>query len=136
MRSATILVVDDHEDTRDFLEYLLRTEGYDLAMAADGEQAITLYRERPFDVVVLDIFMPRKDGVQTIVELRREFPDAAIIAMSADSTFGRQNALARARDAGALYTIRKPLEPWVLLRAIEGLVMARRSRAMRLKAVS
>lgn len=138
MRPASILVVDDHEDTRDFLEFLLRTEGYELTMAADGEQATALYRRRPTDVVLLDIFLPHKDGIQTILELRREFPDVAIIAMSADGSFGRQNALARAREAGALYTIRKPLEPWVLLRAIEGLVMGRRAKrpVPRLKAVS
>ena len=100
MRPASILVVDDHEVTRDFLEFLLRTEGYELTMAADGEQAAALYRRHPTDVVLLDIFLPHKDGIQTILELRGEFPDVAIIAMSADGSFGRQNALARARDAG------------------------------------
>jgi CheY-like chemotaxis protein len=127
LRGASILVVDDHPDTQEFLEYLLRAEGYDVTLASDGDEATTLYQRQPTDLVLLDIFLPSKDGIQTIVELRRQFRDVAIIAMSADSSFGRQNALARAREAGVAYTIRKPLEPWVLLRAIEGLVMARRA---------
>jgi CheY-like chemotaxis protein len=127
LRTASILVADDHPDTREFLEFLLRTEGYDVTLASDGEEVTSAYRARRPDIVLLDIFMPRKDGIQTILELRQEFPGVVILAMSADSSYGRHNALTRAREAGAVYTLRKPLEPWVLLRAIEGLLMAQRA---------
>jgi CheY-like chemotaxis protein len=77
-------------------------------------------------VVLLDMFMPRKDGVTTIRELRDEFPEVTIVAMSGDAN-AWHDALTQARAAGAQLTLRKPLEPWVLLRAVEGLLAARRS---------
>ena len=122
---ARVLVVDDHQDTRDLLFIVLKTEGYDVALAGDGDEALTRYRERPADVVLLDMIMPRKGGVTTIRELRAEFPSAAIVAMSGDSE-SWHDALAQARTAGAHLTLRKPLEPWVLLRAVEGLLAGRR----------
>jgi CheY-like chemotaxis protein len=123
---ARVLVVDDHQDTRDLLLVILKTEGYDVVLAADGDEAVARYRERPADVVILDMFMPRKDGVTTIRELRAEFPTVTIVAMSGDAD-AWHDALNEARAAGAQLTLRKPLEPWVLLRALEGLLAARRS---------
>jgi len=122
---ARVLVVDDHQDTRDLLFVVLKTEGYDVALAADGEEALGVYRERAADVVLLDMFMPRKDGVTTIRELRQEFPTVTIVAMSGDAE-SWHDALVEARTAGAQLTLRKPLEPWVLLRALEGLLAGRR----------
>ena len=126
-RHARVLVVDDHSDTRDLLVTILKTEGYDVALAGDGELAMGCYRERPADVVLMDLYMPRKDGVTAIRELRGEFPDVVIVAMSGDAGTIWRDALAEARAAGAQLTLRKPIEPWVLLRALEGLVAARRS---------
>jgi CheY-like chemotaxis protein len=123
---AHILVADDHQDTRDLLFVVLKTEGYDVALAADGEEALACYRARAADVVLLDMFMPRKDGVTTIRELREEFPSVTIVAMSGDAE-SWHDALVEARTAGAQLTLRKPLEPWVLLRALEGLLAARRT---------
>ena len=71
--------------------------------------------------------MPRRDGVATIRELRAEFPGVVIVAMSGDAGAIWQDALAEARAAGAYLTLRKPIEPWVLLRGLEGLIAARRS---------
>lgn len=123
---ARVLVVDDHQDTRDLLFVILKTEGYDVALASDGDEAVTAYREAAADVVLLDMFMPRKDGVTTIREMRTEFPGVTIVAMSGDAD-SWHDALVEARTAGAQLTLRKPLEPWVLLRALEGLVAGRRS---------
>ena len=125
---ARILVVDDHQDTRDLLLVILKTEGYDVVLAADGDEALARYRERPAEVVILDMFMPRKDGVSTIRELREEFPAVTIVAMSGDAD-AWHDALTEARAEGAHLTLRKPLEPWVLLRALEGLLAGRRSLA-------
>jgi CheY-like chemotaxis protein len=120
-------VADDHEDARELLFTILKTEGYDVVLAADGEEALARYRERPADVVILDMFMPRKDGVTTTRELRAAFPDVTILAMSGDAR-AWHDALAEARAAGAQLTLRKPLEPWVLLRALEGLLAGRLHR--------
>lgn len=122
-----MLVIEDHDDTRDVLDMLLRTEGYDVTLAVDGEDGIAKYRRRPADIVLLDVFMPRKDGIETLRELGRDFPDVVCIAMSADGDPLRRNALDRAREAGARLTLRKPIEPWVLLRTLEGAVAGQRS---------
>jgi CheY-like chemotaxis protein len=122
-----ILVVEDHDDTRDVLDILLRTEGYEVTLASDGQDGVEKYRQRPADIVLVDIFMPRKNGIDTIRELVRDFPDAVCIAMSADGDPLRRNALEFAREAGARLTLRKPIEPWVLLRTLEGVVTGRRS---------
>jgi CheY-like chemotaxis protein len=122
-----VLVVDDHADTRELLETILRTEGYDVAVAEDGQVATDRCRERSADIVLMDLYMPRKDGVTAIREMRAEFPDVAIVAMSGDAGSIWRDALAEARAAGAQLTLRKPIEPWVLLRALEGIMAARRS---------
>ena len=124
-----VLVVDDHADTREMIFTILKTEGYDVAIAEDGDQGLQSYRSHPADVVLLDMVMPRKDGLATIRELHVEFPDVTILAMSGDTGDGFRDVLAEAREAGAHLTLRKPLEPWVLLRALEGLVLGRRSQA-------
>jgi two-component system, chemotaxis family, chemotaxis protein CheY len=122
-----VLVVEDHADTRDVLDTLLRTEGYDVTIAVDGVEAIERYRQRPADVVLIDVFMPRKDGIETIRELRAQFGDPLCIAMSADGDPTRRSALDRAREAGARLALRKPIEPWVLLRTLEGAVAGHRA---------
>lgn len=122
-----MLVIEDHDDTRDVLDMLLRTEGYDVTLAVDGEDGIVKYHRRPADIVLVDVFMPRKDGIETLRELGRDFPDVVCIAMSADGDPLRRNALDRAREAGARLTLRKPIEPWVLLRTLEGAVAGQRS---------
>src|ERR671919_1191173 len=60
---ARILVVDDHEDTRELLLTILKTEGYDVDLAEDGEEAVRRYRERPADIVLMDLYMPRRNGI-------------------------------------------------------------------------
>jgi CheY-like chemotaxis protein len=122
-----ILVIEDHDDTRDVLDMLLRTEGYEVTLAVDGQDGLDKYRQRPADIVLVDIFMPRKNGIDTIRELTRDFADSVCIAMSADGDPLRRNALEFAREAGARLTLRKPIEPWVLLRTLEGVVAGRRS---------
>ena len=122
-----VLVIEDHDDTREVLDMLLRTEGYDVTLAVDGVEGVAKYRERPADIVLVDVFMPRKDGIETLRELGRDFPDVLCIAMSADGDPLRRNALDRAREAGARLTLRKPIEPWVLLRTLEGVVAGQRS---------
>jgi len=124
---ARVLVVDDHADTRDLLVTILRTEGYEVALAEDGDVALRCYRERPADIVLMDLYMPRQDGVTTIRQLRAEHPGVVVVAMSGDAGSIWRDALAEARAAGAQLTLRKPIEPWVLLRALEGLVAARKT---------
>ena len=113
-----ILVVDDNDDIRSMLELLLRREGFDVAAARDGEEALALFAERPADIVVTDLFMPERDGIETIVALRERYPEAKIIAMSGWQSQRGPDYLAVAREIGALATLRKPFEPRELLRVV------------------
>jgi CheY-like chemotaxis protein len=128
---ARVLVVDDHADTRELLFTVLKTDGYEVVLAEDGQAGLERYRERAADVVLMDLFMPRKDGVTAIRELFAEFPGVTVVAMSGDTGNAWHDALAEARAAGAQLTLRKPIEPWVLLRAIEGLLQARHTPSTR-----
>jgi DNA-binding response OmpR family regulator len=116
--------VEDHEDTREALAVLLQSEGYEVVLAVDGESGVASARAARPDIAIVDIFLPRKDGVAVIEELRRDLPAVAIIAVSADTSFERHGALIRARQAGAHLTLRKPLEPWVLLKTLETAIAA------------
>ena len=124
---ARVLVVEDNADTRDLLVTILKTEGYEVVVAEDGEVAISRFHDQPADIVLMDLYLPRKDGVTAIRELHAACPGVVIVAISGDAGTIWRDALAEARAAGALLTLRKPIEPWVLLRALEGLVAARRS---------
>jgi CheY-like chemotaxis protein len=121
-----ILVVEDHDETREVVSMILQTEGYDVVVAADGDAAVDCARRTRPDVAIVDIFLPRKDGVAVIRELCHDLPALTIIAVSADTSLDRQGALVRARAAGAHLTLRKPLEPWVLLRTLDSVVSAAR----------
>jgi len=114
-----ILVIEDHDDTRDVLDMLLRTEGYEvtLAVGRPGRAREVPASGRPTFVLV-DIFMPRKNGIDTIRELTRDFPDSVCIAMSADGDPLRRNALEFARERGSAAGPAQADRPWVLLRTL------------------
>ena len=113
-----ILIVDDNDDIRSMLELILRREGFDVASARDGEQALALFAERAADIVITDLFMPERDGIETIVALRDRYPEAKIIAMSGWQSQRGPDYLAVAREIGAVGTLRKPFEPRELLRLV------------------
>ncbi len=70
---ASILVVDDDDDLRDSLESFLKREGYKVATATNGNEAAHIYRERPTDLIITDIIMPEKEGLETIIDIRQDF---------------------------------------------------------------
>jgi DNA-binding NtrC family response regulator len=101
------LVVDDEPLIRSTLGQLLTIAGHEVLLAENGLEATRLWREVGADLVILDIFMPEKDGIETIVELRAHSPNLPIIAMSGGNT-KRMDLLPEARLLGAYLTIDKP----------------------------
>ena len=79
---ARILVVDDEEGIRTLLRNILVREGHHVTTAADGVEALQVVDTQPVDLVITDLIMPEKEGVETISELRKRFPAVKIIAMS------------------------------------------------------
>lgn len=79
---ARILVIDDDDNYRKALYRILKREGHEVQSAINGSEGIDLYRKNPTDLVITDILMPGKDGVATIQELQKNFPEVKIIAIS------------------------------------------------------
>src|SRR5688572_18998290 len=116
-----ILVVDDNEDLRTTIGALLQADGFDVALAADGRAALAQHQARPVDVVLTDLFMPDKDGIETIVELRKLSPGIKIIAMSGWASTQGSDYLQVAREIGASATLQKPFDPGELSRILREL---------------
>lgn len=105
---ARILVVDDDELVRAAVAAILRRTGHGVTLAADGEDALDVFRPGQFDLIITDIVMPRMEGIETLRALRCLEPGIRIIAMSesgADHGFYLKAAVALGADA----TLEKPL---------------------------
>lgn len=103
-----IMVVDDDPGVRRSLDTLLTRAGYQVIQAADGTEAITLWRDQGADLVITDLHMPKKDGIQTIVELLTHTPGVPIIAMSGGGQTKRLDLLGNLGLLGRILTIEKP----------------------------
>ena len=82
-RGKRILVVDDEEVIRDVLATLLEKEGYDVGVASTAGEALTLFEAEPYDVVLLDLMLPDRPGLDLLRDLRRHDPDAVVVIVTA-----------------------------------------------------
>ena len=118
-----ILVVDDNADMRGSLKALLQLLGHDVQTAEDGNRAIELQRRSGVALLITDIFMPGKEGIETIEVFRRDWPKVKIIAMSGGGSVAKSSYLAVASTVGADATLQKPF-------SLESLVDALRAVGM------
>jgi len=102
---ARILVIDDDRLLREAVRALLESARYDVIEAADGDAGLRLYREQGADLVLVDIFMPERDGLEVIRTLRAEAPQALIIAMSGGGRLVKVDLLQAAARFGASRTL-------------------------------
>jgi CheY-like chemotaxis protein len=122
----TILVIDDDPLVRRTIGRILQKRGYSVEFAADGRQGLYAYRIVQPDLVITDIVMAAKDGLQTIRELRSRSPAAKIIAISGGNPASKGDLLAAAMALGASGAIAKPFAPEELLAKVaENLALAR-----------
>ena len=119
---ARILVVDDDEQVRTMLVMTLEEAGYEADEAADGRAAIRRQRENPADLVITDLIMPEKEGLETIMDFRKEWPGAPIIAISGGGRTVQGDYLLHAKHLGAARVFRKPIERSELLGAVRDLL--------------
>jgi DNA-binding NtrC family response regulator len=103
-----ILIVDDDASIRRTLSLLLSKAGYEVTQASDGSEALRLWRDCGGDLVITDLHMPEKDGIETIMELLSHSPGMRIIAMSGGGQTKRLDLLGNATMLGAVLTIEKP----------------------------
>ena|SRR5437868_12248278 len=113
---SSILVIEDSAEMRLMLEQTLVAAGYEVRTAEDGRQATALCAQKTPDLVITDIYMPNKDGLEMIMELRANSPLTRIIAISGQLT--HKNMLPVAHTLGAVRTLAKPFEPQELLKAV------------------
>ena len=111
-------MIDDEREIREMLRDLLRTQGYEVMTAADGSAATRLQQQHPADLVITDIFMPEKEGIETILELQTGWPGLKIIAISGGGGDHNVDYLAAARQLGAVSSISKPFDLDDLLAAV------------------
>ena len=100
-----------------FIEEILESAGHEVVLAADGLEGMRQYHSTPVDLALVDLFMPNREGLETIKELNQQFPDFPIIAMSGDSM--ALPLLSVALRLGATEVLQKPFLPGELLEAVK-----------------
>jgi DNA-binding NtrC family response regulator len=111
-----ILVVEDDEDMRKNLRRILGAAGYEVSMAEDGAEAMTLLRTRPCHLVLTDLVMPGMGGLELLKEIRQQDQNLPVVFLSA---FGDRATFARATELGAVDFVTKPFRADFLLRLIQ-----------------
>ena len=117
-----ILVVDDDENVLKVLSRALERFGYEVLTAKDGRECVTMFQSSPTDLVICDIFMPRMDGLEVLMQLRKSHPDVKLIAVSGGGVRMKLDVLPLAEILGADATLEKPYDIDDLLRTIRRLI--------------
>jgi DNA-binding NtrC family response regulator len=115
-RSLRVLVVDDEEVIRDILATLLEREGWQVTTASNGTRALTAFEAEPHDVVLLDLMLPDRPGLEVLAEIRRRDPDAVVVIVTAYSSI--EGAI-EAMRLGAFHYIPKPFQNEEVLLTVE-----------------
>jgi DNA-binding NtrC family response regulator len=120
---AQILIIDDNDDMREILTEILQRKGYEVSAASDGEEGMRMFRQDPTDLVITDIIMPKKEGVETIFDLQSEFPAVKIIAISGGGVLKSTECLKMIENIPSVKrTMKKPFSNDELLQAVKELI--------------
>ncbi|HXY01923.1 MAG TPA: sigma-54 dependent transcriptional regulator [Terriglobales bacterium] len=122
--AGTVLIIDDEVAIRESLEALLQLEGYSVDSSGSAEDGLARIAEHNFDLVLLDLALPDRDGIDVLEELRREDPQLAIIMITAYGTV--ENAV-KAMQAGAANFVQKPWDNEKLLADVRAAIARRRA---------
>lgn len=116
---ARILVIDDDPSLRRTMRKVLERAGHDVVEAENGATGMSLVRDSPPDLVVTDLLMPEKEGIETIQEIRAEFPKLPIVAVSGAGSAEEGGPLLDAQLFGAEATLSKPFSVEELTETVE-----------------
>lgn len=114
-----ILVIDDEESVRTVLRQMLEKEGYEIEDAENGAVGLKLLHAHLPDLIITDLFMPEKEGIETMIEVRKHFPQVKIIAISGGGRTGKLDLLPMSESFGAQRTLAKPFERKELLETVK-----------------
>ena len=115
----SVLVIDDDPVIRSVVRRVLEKKGFEVSTAGDGQSGLSRFAELNPDLVMVDIVMPGKEGMATILELREAHPDARILAMTGGGNFTAGDVLRIAELLGADNSIEKPFAPAALVSMVE-----------------
>ena len=104
----TVVVADDDSLLRETFRAFLEARGYNVLLAEDGNDALKIVESTTVDAMLLDILMPRKEGLETLIELKQRFPALKVFVMSGGGLYGRADFLTVAGKFGADAVLRKP----------------------------
>lgn len=121
---ATVLLVDDDAGIRGALTKILGVLGHDVTAASNGREALAHLGAARYDVMVTDLLMPEMDGVETIIEVRKEIDDMPIIVMSGGGRTHAKHCLKMALGLGATRSVEKPVEGLTIDAMIRDLTQA------------
>jgi DNA-binding response OmpR family regulator len=119
---SRILVIEDDEKMRVLIGKALGRARYEVAEAADGDAGLRSHRDKPADLIITDLIMPEKEGVETIMEFKHDYPEVKIIAISGGGFIGPDPYLSLAKKLGADSVLAKPFELKELLKLVEDLL--------------
>jgi DNA-binding NtrC family response regulator len=119
---ARVLVIDDDLQLRKLICKILVTEDHEAYDAANGIEGLELIEKKPFDLVVTDIFMPGEDGLGTIMEISKNYPQIKIIAMTGGGSVKDVDFLKLASNLGARKVFQKPIDMAVFLTAVNDIL--------------
>lgn len=114
-----ILVIDDEAPVRRILRQMLERAGYEVVEAPDGAKGLRLYHQDPVDLIITDILMPEKEGIETIMALCKTAPRVKIIAISGGGRMNKKDLLSTAKALGAARTLAKPFTREEVLAAVQ-----------------
>ncbi|WP_415714977.1 response regulator transcription factor [Maridesulfovibrio sp.] len=118
----TILIIDDDAKMLELLKHYLRNEEVKVLTASDGEEGLSLFESSVVDLVIIDIFMPNMDGIQTIMELKQKNPECSILVISGGGEFTGLEYLKQAKALGAKEALVKPFTQKDLLATVQGML--------------
>lgn len=121
LNNLKILIIDDDDLIRMTISGILKKQGCAILEAPDGNRGVALYKKEKPDIVITDMLMPDKEGMETITEIRAVNPKAKIIAISGGGNTQNMAFLQMAQKVGANRTLSKPIKPDELLAAVKAL---------------
>ena len=116
---SSVLVIDDDPTVCLVVQRVLEHRGFEVSTACDGQSGLSRFAELNPDLVIVDILMPGKEGIATILEMRENQPEARILAMTGGGTFAANEVLRIAELIGADNSLKKPFNPAELVATVE-----------------
>lgn len=126
----TVLLIDDEKSILEVMRNSLAKAGYTVLSAGDGKEGLELLRSESVDAVVTDIIMPEKEGIETIIEIRREWQDLPILAISGGGRTRQMHFLEMSRNFGADRVLQKPFKPSDMITELNDLLKSAQTTSL------